>query len=521
MKKRVLLTSLLTIALCFSLVMGATFALFTSESKVNIAVTSGKVNVVATITELKTYSLGIEQPTGTFENGGEAKFDDEANLNLNLLTPGDAVSFVVEMENNSNINIQYRIVLAMEGELAAALDAKAEFNNEEYALNSGSTKWFKLDAGQDIPNVKVEIELPLETGNLYQEKSAKVSVKVEAVQGNAETADEWNGTVDTAWYLEDTTATEYKLTTAEEFAGFAALINGTSNARAAVDTTFAGKTVYLESNVDLSGINWTPIGDPMNDNYVGFAGTFDGQGYTISNLNIDNEKAWGQGLFGYNTYKTTTIKNLNINNVYINAEDTSGAVAGYFQYGTIENVNVTGDVKISGAQHMGGLVGNGYYVNFNNCSVIGNEGSYIETTGKTQGSFVGGIVGYHGAGTYEITNCTVKNLEISASKGAVGVIAGHAGYGNTITGCTGENVVLNKNGIDSRPSIGLVMGNYTNDQATAVITNNTFKNITLNGTSNAYTPYNIFVGSEYAATENGFTGTLENNVAENITNNLK
>ena len=289
MKRRVLLTALLTIALCFSLMFGATYALFTSESKVNIAVTSGKVNVVATITELKTYSLGVEQADGTFENGGTAKFDDEANLNLNLLTPGDAVSFVVKMVNNSNINIQYRVVLAIEGELAAALDAKAEFNNEEYSLNSGSTKWFKLEAEQDIPDVTVEIELPLETGNLYQEKSAKVSVKVEAVQGNAETADEWNGTVDTAWYLEDTTATEYKLTTAEEFAGFAALINGTSNARAAVDTTFAGKTVYLESNVDLSGINWTPISDPMGDVYNSFAGTFDGQGYSMYNLNIGSE----------------------------------------------------------------------------------------------------------------------------------------------------------------------------------------------------------------------------------------
>lgn len=41
----------MTIALCMSLMAGATFALFTSESKVNIAVTSGKVSVVANIDE--------------------------------------------------------------------------------------------------------------------------------------------------------------------------------------------------------------------------------------------------------------------------------------------------------------------------------------------------------------------------------------------------------------------------------------------------------------------------------------
>ena len=133
MKKRVLLTSLLTIALCFSLVMGATFALFTSESKVNIAVTSGKVNVVATITELKTYSLGIEQQVGTFENGGEAKFDDEANLNLNLLTPGDAVSFVVEMKNE--IDLLYadgRTTIMSDNELYEMI---ARLSNGKYVKN--------------------------------------------------------------------------------------------------------------------------------------------------------------------------------------------------------------------------------------------------------------------------------------------------------------------------------------------------------------------------------------------------
>ena len=49
-------------------------------------------------------------------------------------------------------------------------------------------------------------------------KTANIVVKVEAVQGNAETVDEWNGSADTAWFLEDTTATEYVLETAEEFA---------------------------------------------------------------------------------------------------------------------------------------------------------------------------------------------------------------------------------------------------------------------------------------------------------------
>ena len=57
MKKKILLSSILTIALCLSLIAGSTFALFTSESKVNIAVTSGKVEMLANVTNLETWSL--------------------------------------------------------------------------------------------------------------------------------------------------------------------------------------------------------------------------------------------------------------------------------------------------------------------------------------------------------------------------------------------------------------------------------------------------------------------------------
>ena len=57
MKKKILLSSILTIVLCISLITGSTFALFTSESKVNVAVSSGKVEMVANIENLQTWSL--------------------------------------------------------------------------------------------------------------------------------------------------------------------------------------------------------------------------------------------------------------------------------------------------------------------------------------------------------------------------------------------------------------------------------------------------------------------------------
>ena len=48
-KSKTFLGAVLSIALCVSLIAGATFAIFTSESKVNIAVNSGTVKVTATV----------------------------------------------------------------------------------------------------------------------------------------------------------------------------------------------------------------------------------------------------------------------------------------------------------------------------------------------------------------------------------------------------------------------------------------------------------------------------------------
>ena len=75
MKNKVLLTSILSISSCASLITGATFALFTSESKVNIAVTSGKVDVKATIdeTSVETYSGQWNETTKVYDSVKQAE----------------------------------------------------------------------------------------------------------------------------------------------------------------------------------------------------------------------------------------------------------------------------------------------------------------------------------------------------------------------------------------------------------------------------------------------------------------
>ena len=67
MKKKVLLSSIATIALCLCLIAGSTFALFTSQDNVNIAVTAGEVEMVAGIAITSVESVQ-GNPNGTIED---------------------------------------------------------------------------------------------------------------------------------------------------------------------------------------------------------------------------------------------------------------------------------------------------------------------------------------------------------------------------------------------------------------------------------------------------------------------
>ena len=120
LKSKTFLGAILSIALCTSLIAGATFAIFTSDANVNIAIGTATVKVTAEIVEeeLKTYSgveiTGsendrIEETTkGTFTNGGTAKVDGNT-IDIDRMTPGDKVTFPVTVTNHSNVTVKYRM----------------------------------------------------------------------------------------------------------------------------------------------------------------------------------------------------------------------------------------------------------------------------------------------------------------------------------------------------------------------------------------------------------------------------
>ena len=185
MKNKVIISSILTIAMCFSLIAGSTFALFTSKSEVNVAVTSGKVSVVAYVEDssLSTSSLGVAQENGRFANGGTANIVTEngtQKLELMNLTPGDVASFLMKVENKSTVDFQYRFTWSVEGELYEHLTATVNGTK----IENGKTAWADW-SGENVQDFQIHVSLPQDAGNEAQGKTAKISFTVEAMQKNA------------------------------------------------------------------------------------------------------------------------------------------------------------------------------------------------------------------------------------------------------------------------------------------------------------------------------------------------
>ena len=204
MKKKVLLSSILTIALCLCLIAGSTFALFTSQTEVSISVTAAKVEMEASIVDLQLYSVKADA-NGTiidefggkyvyvdmtaeeeFKNGGTADLTAGV-LTLDNITPGDKVSFNVTGTNTSDVTIQYRYkVECLSGEqmMSGLLVTIGETTYP--VLDSYTSAWVSLTPGTNINAVPVVVELPVTAGNDYQDKNVEIKVTVEAVQGNAD-----------------------------------------------------------------------------------------------------------------------------------------------------------------------------------------------------------------------------------------------------------------------------------------------------------------------------------------------
>ncbi len=168
---------------------------------------------------------------------------------------------------------------------------------------------------------------------------------------------------------------------------------------------FQGQTVKLLADIDLDGIEWNPIGKDVKM----FAGNFEGNNHTISNLKFTSDFTH-VGLFGYSL---GSIKNLTLKNVDITGKIV-GAVAGAVVGKTVENCHVIGG-RLTGTStnNVGGIVG---LSNESSNNLLKNNS--VKSLTITSGNNAAGIAGATNAklegNTVENVKIFLNNAEVSA-----------------------------------------------------------------------------------------------------------
>ncbi|UYU63178.1 fimbrillin family protein [Bacteroides thetaiotaomicron] len=233
----------------------------------------------------------------------------------------------------------------------------------------------------------------------------------------------------------------YTVTSADGLMNIAKLVNG-------------GKSdinITLDTDIDLTGKDWTPIGTDYDNSYKG---TFDGGGHTITGLTFTTNDEFA-GLFGW-LNRAGTVKNV-----------------------VMEGVQITSNQIYGGS--IGGVVGYGWGT-IENCSVSGSVSGTV---------YVGGVVGVQIGGS--ITGCSSS----ATVKGTVDVggVAGQTNSSATLTACYATGNVI----IEMAPNKNIAGGSLVGMNAgSSLLACYATGNVTSTGSSTGYVHIGGFLGNNYA-----------------------
>ena len=250
----------------------------------------------------------------------------------------------------------------------------------------------------------------------------------------------------------------YQVADAFQLFWFAGLVNGTLTDGTEQNTS---ASAVLTADIELSGETWTPIGSESTP----YTGTFDGQGYTISGMTIENAESYS-GLFGN---VTGTVRDFTVTgSITITGDKTVAKVGGAVGSlgtasvgGTVSGVTSDVDITVSaGNDHIGGVVGSmpeNSSPTVENCVYTGDINITVAA-----GS-VAGVVGYIRTGT--IQNCANWG-GISINTGGNGSVGGILGYCNNgkiyIRNCYNSGSIA----AEGTANVGAIVGQNNKTQAT-------------------------------------------------------
>ena len=285
----------------------------------------------------------------------------------------------------------------------------------------------------------------------------------------------------------------FSISNYDELKEFATLVNGGLNTLDAV----------LTADIVADDADWKPIGNPDNR----YAGTFDGDGHTITGLSNEdvNDKPLTAGLFGY-VGENGVVERVGVRDGSINGVNYVGGIAG-FNRGTVQNCYNTGAVTVSNTSaRAGGIVGE-------NSGAVKNCYNTGTVSGSDTGNcYVGGIVG-NNAGTNKkstvISDCyntgaVTGNGPDSRVGGIVGFSSTPDGGSTVISGCYNTGAVTG-NGSSARIG-GLIGIGISAHGETAVVKNCCYDRSVVN--IPGATPENNWnaIGSNSSTTVTNVTG---------------
>lgn len=281
----------------------------------------------------------------------------------------------------------------------------------------------------------------------------------------------------------------YAIADKEDLQAFAAKVNAGENAVNAV----------LTADIDMTGEDWTPIGD-TND---GYTGTFDGNGHKISKLVCERTgDKQVSGLFAQ-LKENSVVKNLGMEDgVFTSSTSTAGAVAAKSNLGKV--INCWNSGKVTAHDYAGGIVGSsqGWIESCKNSGAIkatwgyGRSGGiageqvcgsnssqqYVRTyikycynTGTADAYYAGGIVGYQGYRNNEACDIISCWSDAAMTGSITGGIAGSLARGDTIQNCVFntdrfKGGVYNKNQNGSvKDSEGMTSAEFASGKAAWVL----------------------------------------------------
>ena len=233
----------------------------------------------------------------------------------------------------------------------------------------------------------------------------------------------------------------YTVTSADGLMNIAELVNG-------------GKSdinITLDTDIDLTGKDWTPIGTDYDNSYKG---TFDGGGHTITGLTFTTNDEYA-GLFGW-LNRAGTVKNVVMEGVQITCNQIyGGSIGGVVgsSWGTIENCSVSGSV--SGTVYVGGVVGVQIGGSITGCSSSATVKGMVDVggvAGQTNSSAT--LTACYATGNVTIEIAPKKNI---AGGGLVGMNAG-----SSLLACYATGNVTSTGSSTGYVHIGGFLGNnYT------------------------------------------------------------